>query len=157
MAKITYGDELPDDSVGKKFQGAVYDTGSANAIAAIKGVNPVTQQGKTVVDQAVSLDGEIVTVDATGQGDVPITLDGEIVETEAHGIGASGPTMTTLALTSTATALPSSPLSGRRAVTVSHAGNGGRLWIGKSNVSIGNGLRIEAGMEPQMFPVNGGQ
>lgn len=55
MAKITYGDELPDDSVGKKFQGAVYDTGSANAIAAVKGVNPVTQQGKTVVDQSVAV------------------------------------------------------------------------------------------------------
>ncbi len=55
MAKITYGDELPDDSVGKKFQGAVYDTGAANAIAAVKGVNPVTQQGKTVVDQSVAV------------------------------------------------------------------------------------------------------
>ena len=46
MAKITYGDELPDDSVGKKFQGAVYDTGSANAIAAVKGVNPVRNTAK---------------------------------------------------------------------------------------------------------------
>ena len=101
--------------------------------------------------------GSIITSAASvtvSSGNIAVT--GEVTADQKAAI-TTGPTMTTLALTSTATALPSSALSGRRAVTVSHAGNGGRLWIGKSNVSIGNGLRIEAGMEPQTFPVNGGQ
>ena len=72
------------------------------------------------------------------------------------GIGSAGPTMTTLSLGSTATALPTSALANRRAVVVSHAGTSGNLWIGKSTVSAGNGLKIVPGLDPQTFPVNGG-
>jgi hypothetical protein len=117
-----------------------------------------------MADNITILDGAAISKNwATTEGSdsqhrqhvVPTDGDGNSVYPPS--IPAAGPTMTTLSLTSVAAALPSAPLAGRRAVTVSHAGSGGRLWIGKSNVTINNGLRIEAGMEPQTFPVNGGQ
>lgn len=70
-------------------QEGIVGTFDVNDISAGTQTNDVaiTMDGEAVdvttsVDFTVTLDSEVVAVDATGQGDVPITLDGEAVDTE---------------------------------------------------------------------------
>ncbi|MHA2086155.1 MAG: hypothetical protein ACXABD_20625, partial [Candidatus Thorarchaeota archaeon] len=65
-------------------------------LAATKGVEVVESvdidindisKGTQTNDVKVTLDSEVVAVDATGQGDVPITLDSEIVVADVTGQG----------------------------------------------------------------------
>jgi hypothetical protein len=65
-----------------------------DAINSIRRVNIVdASKGTQTNDLKVTLDNEVVSVDATGQGDVPVTLDGEVPEVQgdaAEDAAASG-------------------------------------------------------------------
>jgi hypothetical protein len=60
---------------------AVLDTIATNTGAAL------TDTELRATDVPVTLDSEVVAVDATGQGDVPVTLDSEVVSVDATGQG----------------------------------------------------------------------
>ena len=52
------------DSAGDKAVSLITDNGGSNVAAAIKGVNKATQNGDTVADLVVSLDGETISANA---------------------------------------------------------------------------------------------
>lgn len=54
------------DSAGDKAVSLIADNSGSNVAAAFKGVNKATQNGDTVADLVVSLDGELVGIGSTG-------------------------------------------------------------------------------------------
>jgi hypothetical protein len=64
-----YGTALPTDSATKKFQGVLADNSGTNQFVATRGVNRQTQNGETVADTAVSLQGG-----NTGAYATPVTV-----------------------------------------------------------------------------------
>ena len=73
------------DSAGDKAVSLITDNGGTNVAAAFKGANKATQNGDTVADLAITLDGETVTLTAKRRMMTP--------EQVADAMGVSRPTI----------------------------------------------------------------
>lgn len=102
--------------------------------------------GNVDIASSVALDvsAATVTVDATGQGDIPITLDGETVATTEVAPTTIYNGQNTVAAAGTAEALASSQAV--KSVTIKAlSGNTGDIYVGNSDVDNTNGFVLSPG------------
>lgn len=108
---------------------------------------------------ALAVRKDVAAALAGSDGDyIPLVTDAKgALHTRGAGIQSGALTVTKQLVLGAAAGLPVSPAAGRRNVRISHAGRGGRLWVGGSGVSLQAGLQVLPTHPPLDFPVDGGQ
>ena len=154
-----------DGSNGDPFIPQQLETNSGAIKAAVETLDDVvltedaahSTGAKGIMPLAVRKD--VAAALAGSDGDyIPLVTDAKgALHTRGAGIQSGALTVTKQLVLGAAAGLPVSPAAGRRNVRISHAGRGGRLWVGGSGVSLQAGLQVLPTHPPLDFPVDGGQ
>ena len=154
-----------DGSNGDPFVVQHLETNSAAIKTAVETLDDVVvaedaahaSGAKGVMALAVRQDTGAALAGTAGDYQPLITDAKGALHTRGAGIQSGALTVTKQLVLGAAAALPASPAAGRRNVRISHAGQGGRLWVGGSGVTVGVGLQVLPTHPPLDFPVDGGQ